>query len=118
MRRRALLRGIAIGVAATPNVAPLLDAFFSPAPAADATLTFPQLTLVERSLYVDVARAYTQWGRYEHGLNALRNAYEVAPEEIRCRPNVHRVASDLAILATGSTRTAAVDFAQSAGIAL
>ncbi|WP_019872440.1 hypothetical protein [Salinispora oceanensis] len=84
------------------------------------TVPLDKLTLVERraSLYVDVARAYTQWGRYEHGLNALRNAYEVAPEEIRCRPNVHRVARDLAILATGSTRTAAVDFAQSAGIAL
>ena len=26
-------------------------------------------------MFVDVARAYTQWGRYEQGLNALRSAY-------------------------------------------
>lgn len=84
------------------------------------TVALDKVTLVERraSLYVDVARAYTQWGRYEHGLGALRIAYEVAPEEIRCRPAVQGLASDLAILATGSIRTAAVDFAQSAGIAL
>lgn len=143
VRRRALLRGVAIGVAATAtrlgydgndrwtgfgavnvllhqvNIALALgDA--GTAIAVAHTVALDKVTLVERraSLYVDVARAYTQWGRYEHGLNALRTAYEVAPEEIRCRPNVHRIASDLAILATGSTRTAAVDFAQSAGIAL
>lgn len=84
------------------------------------TVALDKVTLVERraSLYVDVARAYTQWGRYEHGLGALRIAYEVAPEEIRCRPAVQGIASDLAILATGSIRTAAINFAQSAGIAL
>ncbi|WP_027661091.1 hypothetical protein [Salinispora fenicalii] len=84
------------------------------------TVALGKVTLVERraSLYVDLARAYTQWGRYEHGLGALRTAYEVAPEEIRCRPAVQRIASDLAVLAIGSTRTAAVDFAQSSGIAL
>ncbi|WP_433390684.1 hypothetical protein [Micromonospora sp. KLBMP9576] len=79
-----------------------------------------KVTLVERkaSLFVDVARAYTQWGRYEHGLGALRTAYEVAPEEIRCRPTVQRIASELAMLANGSTRTAAVGFAHDAGIRL
>ncbi len=78
------------------------------------------MTLAERkaSLFVDVARAYTQWGRYEHGLNALRTAYEVAPEEIRCRPTVQRIAGDLATLTNGSTRTAAVGFAHRAGIRL
>lgn len=70
------------------------------------------------TLYVDVARAYTQWGRHEHGLNALRTAYDVAPEEIRCRPAVQRIAGDLALLAKGSVRTAVVDFAQTAGIPL
>ncbi|MFE9689508.1 hypothetical protein [Micromonospora sp. NPDC005806] len=77
-----------------------------------------KIRLAERkaSLFVDVARAYTQWGRYEHGLNALRSAYEVAPEEVRCRPAVQRIASDLAVLTRGHVRTAVLDFAQRAGI--
>ncbi|PWU56071.1 hypothetical protein DLJ47_07440 [Micromonospora sp. S4605] len=77
-----------------------------------------RIDLAERkaSLFVDVARAYTQWGRYEHGLNALRSAYEVAPQEIRCRPAVQRIASDLAVLTHGHVRTAVIDFAQQAGI--
>ncbi|MEV0157792.1 hypothetical protein AB0H57_29340 [Micromonospora sp. NPDC050686] len=84
------------------------------------TVRLEKVTLAERkaSLFVDVARAYTQWGRYEHGLSALRTAYEVAPEEIRCRPTVQRIASDLTVLATGSVRTAAAGFAQSTGIRL
>ncbi|OKI64317.1 hypothetical protein [Micromonospora sp. CB01531] len=84
------------------------------------TVPLEKVTLAERkaSLFVDVARAYTQWGRYEHGLSALRTAYEVAPEEIRCRPAVQRIASDLAMLATGPVRAVAVGFAQNAGIRL
>ncbi|MEV2242570.1 hypothetical protein [Micromonospora sp. NPDC049891] len=84
------------------------------------TVSLDKVTLAERraSLYVDVARAYTQWGRYEHGLTALRTAYEVAPEEVRCRPAVQRIATDLALLAKGSARTAVVDFARAAGIRL
>jgi tetratricopeptide (TPR) repeat protein len=84
------------------------------------TVPLEKVTLAERkaSLFVDVARAYTQWGRYEHGLSALRTAYEVAPEEIRYRPTVQRIASDLALLAKGSIRTAAVGFAHDAGIRL
>ncbi|WFE96692.1 hypothetical protein [Micromonospora sp. WMMD987] len=82
------------------------------------TIPLGKVTLAERkaTLYVDVARAYTQWGRHEQGLNALRTAYEIAPEEIRCRPAVHRLANDLAHLTTGPVRAAAVDFTQTAGI--
>ncbi|MFF0719356.1 hypothetical protein [Micromonospora sp. NPDC003816] len=84
------------------------------------TVPLDKVTLAERkaALYIDVARAYTQWGRYEHGLAALRTAYAVAPEEIRCRPAVQRIATDLALLAKGSARTAVVDFARGAGIPL
>ncbi|MGW3607911.1 hypothetical protein [Micromonospora sp. NPDC005161] len=74
------------------------------------------LTERKASLFVDVARAYTQWGRYEHGLNALRSAYEVAPGEIRCRPTVQQIASDLAVLTRAHVRSAVLDFAQHAGI--
>ncbi|MDG4792834.1 hypothetical protein [Micromonospora sp. WMMD1082] len=84
------------------------------------TVPLDKVTLAERkaSLYVDVARAYTQWGRYEHGLTSLSMAYEVAPEEIRCRPAVQRIAADLALLTKGSARTAVIDFARVAGIRL
>lgn len=56
------------------------------------------VTLAERkaSLFVDVARACIQWGRYEHDLRALRTGYAMAPEEIRRRPAVQRIAGELA----------------------
>lgn len=84
------------------------------------TVPLEKVALAERkaSLFVDVARAYTRWGRYEHGLAALRTAYEVAPEEIRCRPTVQRIARDLAMLTNGPARNAAVGFAHSVGIRL
>lgn len=84
------------------------------------TVPLDNVPLAERkaSLFVDVARAYTQWGRYGHGLHALRTAYEVAPDEIRYRPSVQRIASDLAMRAKGSVQAAAASFAQCAGIRL
>ncbi len=70
------------------------------------------------SLFVDVAQAYTRWGRHEQGLSALRTAYRVAPQEIRTRPAVHQIVGDLAALSHGDTRTHVVRFAGSAGIHL
>ncbi|GAB1691898.1 hypothetical protein [Krasilnikovia sp. M28-CT-15] len=79
-----------------------------------------KITLVERkaSLFVDVARAYVQWGRREHALSALRAAYRIAPEEIRSRPAAHRLVGDLAVLSSGHTRTHVLQFATDAGIRL
>ena len=77
-----------------------------------------KISLIERraSLFVDVAQAYTQWGRHEQGLSALRAAYGIAPEEIRSRPVVHRIVGDLAVLSRGHLRTHVADFAAVAGI--
>jgi tetratricopeptide (TPR) repeat protein len=77
-----------------------------------------RITLAERkaSLFVDVAQAYTQWGRHEQALSALRAAYRIAPEEIRSRPAVHRIVDDLAVLSRGHTRSRVVDFSAGAGI--
>lgn len=79
-----------------------------------------QITLPERkaSLFVDVAQAYTQWGRHEQGLVALRTAHRIAPQEIRTRPAVHRIVGDLVAVSRGDTRTNVVGFATSAGIRL
>lgn len=49
-----------------------------------------RISLVERraTLAIDVAGAYTQWGRYEKALGALHLANTTAPEETRARPGV------------------------------
>jgi hypothetical protein len=65
-----------------------------------------------------VARAYTQWGRYEQGLSALRTAYRAAPEEIRSRPAVRDTVGDLAVLSRGNVWAEVLDFAATAGISL
>jgi len=77
-----------------------------------------KITLVERkaSLFVDMARAYAQWGRHDSGLSALRTAYRIAPQEIHSRPAVHRIVHDLAALSRGHTRSQVHDFAANAGI--
>ncbi|GAA3351404.1 hypothetical protein GCM10020358_80970 [Amorphoplanes nipponensis] len=77
-----------------------------------------KILLTERkaSLFVDVAQAYTRWGRHEESLSALRTAYGIAPEEIRSRPAVHRIVTDLAALSRGHTRSQVIDFAAGAGV--
>lgn len=45
--------------------------------------------------WVDVARAYAQWGRPESTFNALLEAEAAAPEETRARPAVHAMARRL-----------------------
>jgi hypothetical protein len=79
-----------------------------------------KVTLTERkaSLLVDVAQAYTQWGRHEQGLSALVAAYRVAPQEVRTRPAVRQIIGDLAALSQGEIRRHVVRFAGSAGIDL
>jgi hypothetical protein len=79
-----------------------------------------RISLAERkaALFVDVAQANAQWGRYDNSLSALRTAYRIAPEEIRHRPSVHRIITGLAVLSRGPVRGRVGDFAASAGIAL
>ncbi|MBA9007997.1 hypothetical protein [Thermomonospora cellulosilytica] len=45
--------------------------------------------------WIDVARAYHQWGRPEACYKALRTAERAAPAEVRYRPPVHRMTEDL-----------------------
>jgi tetratricopeptide (TPR) repeat protein len=56
------------------------------------------LPVAERkaALYVDAARAMAQWERYEPALEAVRAADRIAPEEVRSRPAVHSLLSDIA----------------------
>ena len=45
--------------------------------------------------WIDVARAYHQWGKPEPCYRALLAAERAAPAEVRYRPPVHRIAEDL-----------------------
>jgi hypothetical protein len=45
--------------------------------------------------WVDVARAYHQWGKPEHCYRALLAAERAAPAEVSYRPPVHRMTKDL-----------------------
>jgi len=45
--------------------------------------------------WIDVARAYNQWGKPEPCYRALLAAERAAPAEVRYRPPVHRIAEDL-----------------------
>jgi transcriptional regulator with XRE-family HTH domain len=45
--------------------------------------------------WIDVARAYHQWGKSESCYRALLAAERAAPAEVRYRPPVHRMAEDL-----------------------
>ena len=45
--------------------------------------------------WIDVARAFHQWGKPEPCYRALLAAERAAPAEVRYRPPVHRIAEDL-----------------------
>ena len=45
--------------------------------------------------WIDVARAWHQWGKTEQCYRALRAAERAAPAEVRYRPPVHRMTQDL-----------------------
>jgi tetratricopeptide (TPR) repeat protein len=78
-----------------------------------------KIQLEERKacLLVEVAHAYTRWGRYEPALTALREAYRIAPEEVRAR-SATQVVEDLSALSRGHLRKTVRDFAMTAGIRL
>ena len=55
------------------------------------------ITTAERQgrYWVDVARAYHQWGKPEPCYRALLSAERAAPAEVSYRPPVHRMTKDL-----------------------
>jgi len=76
-----------------------------------------QLTVTERkaSFFVDTARAFAQWGKHEKVLHALRAAEELAPQEVRSRPAVRRLISDLLATAPPTVRPHLSEFAARIG---
>lgn len=76
--------------------------------------------LAERraSLYLDVAHAYTLWGKWDRAWKALVEAERAAPHEIATRPTARRLVATLAVSAPAHARPHAVRLAQRAGVPL
>jgi hypothetical protein len=77
-----------------------------------------QLTVTERkaSFFVDTAQAFSQWGKHEKAYHALRAAEELAPQEVRSRPAVRRLVSDLLATAPPTVRPHLSEFAARPGV--
>jgi transcriptional regulator with XRE-family HTH domain len=66
--------------------------------------------------WIDVARAYHQWGKPEPCYRALLAAEQAAPAEVRYRPPVHRITEDLLRADRGHTLTGLPSFAHRIGL--
>ncbi len=77
-----------------------------------------KVTVTERkaALYIDVARAFLQWGRHEKAYTALRAAEATAHEEVAGRPSVHRLVRDLRAAAPPGIRRDVDQFAAQIGV--
>jgi transcriptional regulator with XRE-family HTH domain len=76
--------------------------------------------LTERrvSLYLDLAQAYRQWGKWDQAVGALRRAAYAAPQEVAARAAARGLVEDLIRLGPRSARTAALDVAARTGLRL
>jgi hypothetical protein len=77
-----------------------------------------KITVTERkaTLFLDVSRAFFQWGRHEQAYTALRAAEATAPEEVAGRPSVHRLVHNLRTTAPASIRREVDQFATQIGV--
>ncbi|MGH3302348.1 MAG: XRE family transcriptional regulator [Streptosporangiaceae bacterium] len=76
-----------------------------------------QLTVTERkaTFFVDTAEAFRQWGKHEKAYEALRAAEQVAPQEVRSRPAVRQLVTDLLATAPPTVRPHLREFAARIG---
>jgi hypothetical protein len=83
-----------------------------------STVDIRKVPLPERkaSLMLDMARALTQWGKYDRALDAIRSAERYAPEEVRSRTSVHRMIHDLARRAPGPVQRQVHRYAETIGV--
>jgi hypothetical protein len=77
-----------------------------------------KISITERraSLFIDVARAFLQWGKHHRAYLALRAAEDIAPEEVSGRPSVHRLVRELVTTAPPALRRDAESFAVRVGV--
>jgi Helix-turn-helix domain len=81
-------------------------------------MNLDHLTVTERkaSFFVDTAQAFSQWGKHDKALHALHTANQLAPQEVRSRPAVHRLVTDLLATAPPTTRPHLSEFADQIGV--
>jgi hypothetical protein len=79
-----------------------------------------EVRLPERraSLYLDVAHAYTLWGKWDRAWTALVEAERAAPHEVQTRSAARRLVATLAGSAPASARQHVQQLAQRAGVPL
>ncbi|WP_189113061.1 hypothetical protein [Pilimelia terevasa] len=79
-----------------------------------------RIPYVERraNLHLDLARAHSQRENWVGAVRELRNAERIAPEEVRLRPAVHRIVTDLHGRLPAGRRSAVQDFARRVGVVL
>jgi hypothetical protein len=70
----------------------------------------------EGRLGVDVARAYHQWGKPDACYRTLRRVEQIAPDEVRHRPPVHRMVQDLLRADRGGSLPGLRAFARRVGV--
>lgn len=82
-----------------------------------ATINLHQVPIAERraTLLIDTAKAFTQWGKHDKALDAIQDAEQHAPEEVRARKAVHRLLSDITHTCPPSTQRRAIEYAQTIG---
>ena len=69
------------------------------------------MPIIERKAvtHLDLANAYTQWGKYDDALDALRQARHWAPQEIR-RPKTQEMLHHIDHLANQRIRAQLTEF--------
>ena len=68
------------------------------------------------TLFIDVARAYQQWGKTEQAYQALRNVEGMASEELSARPAVHQLINDIRSRASRHLYRSVSELAERAGV--
>jgi len=74
-----------------------------------------RVEVTEGGLFIDIARAFFQWGKYGQACTALRAAEQTAPQELAAQAPVRTLARNLAALAPPSTRRDAAHLADRIG---
>ncbi|MBB4934321.1 transcriptional regulator with XRE-family HTH domain [Lipingzhangella halophila] len=68
------------------------------------------------TLFVDAARAYSQWGKLDKSYEALMSAEHMAPEELTARRDVHQLIGDIGSRSTGHLRGNISELAERVGL--
>ncbi len=84
-----------------------------------SAINFDGLGIAERqaTVFIDAARAYTQWGKYDRAISALNAASEVAVQELRVRPPVRDLVGHLRSSAPRTVQGDLAGLVERAGLA-